>query len=519
MKKTKIQRVLWLCTTVLVASATYCSVVVLLLIKVWTSYEQLILIEEERITREASNEYRLLRELHNRYGEVGSNCDNILLQAMRDAEFKAHLLHDFLYLERNSIVCSTRFGVVNKLLELEGFNISTNSSDVRFSPSSTVFSADGSPDHKEMAVAVGRFAAYLRFSESALHELNWINNGVFLVTPENVHYLFGDESIVPNRSTQDRVISWFKDGVYHSQYCRNNNLCIVIQTNVWDYLASKVFVVVFLIVGFVTLNALCVFVVSRYHTKYISLERQLLRGLNKKRVMCSYQPILNLESNQFDYLEVLCRWVNEDNEVIRPDFFIEQIEENGQSKLLTDIVFRKAVEELSGAGLIKGLKFAINFFPSDISSGLAKELIDNVLGKELESRLTVELTEREIHDVDSVISEIRRIRKSSSLVAIDDFGTGYSNLQHLEKLKVDKLKIDKSFIDGIESNTLRTKLVLIIVELAEALDLVVVAEGVETEGQLKKIKEMGIHYSQGYLHSKPLPIDELKDFIDSSKTE
>jgi EAL domain-containing protein (putative c-di-GMP-specific phosphodiesterase class I) len=271
------------------------------------------------------------------------------------------------------------------------------------------------------------------------------------------------------------------------------------------------FVLIILILSIVLLSN---YVCFSFHQRHISHANQLMRGLNFERIILVYQPIYCIKSKSYTYCEVLCRWRDENHEILRPDLFIRQVELNGQSKALTEIVMIKAISELKEQNLLGKINFAVNIFPDDISSGHAYRVVDKNLATEFRHTLTLEITESEVDDIESMQKEIFNLRQLHLKISIDDFGTGYSNFQHLEKLHIDYLKIDKSFIKGIESEAIRSNLVRHITNMARELNLSIIAEGVEEEEQLAIIKELGVEMSQGYFHSRPISIERFKAFLD-----
>jgi EAL domain-containing protein (putative c-di-GMP-specific phosphodiesterase class I) len=126
----------------------------------------------------------------------------------------------------------------------------------------------------------------------------------------------------------------------------------------------------------------------------------------------------------------------------------------------------------------------------------------------------LEITETGLlHDMEGASRKLRELRAAGMRIAIDDFGTGYSSLGLLSKLPVDILKIDRSFISGLPSDRASVTLVSSIIGLASAFNLAVVAEGVETLGQLELLRRLRCDYSQGYLHSRPVPTAELERML------
>ena len=132
------------------------------------------------------------------------------------------------------------------------------------------------------------------------------------------------------------------------------------------------------------------------------------------------------------------------------------------------------------------------------------------------SHLELELTESAIvEEGGEELNTLIRLRELGIALAIDDFGTGYSSLSHLKQLPFDTLKIDQSFIKGLETNKIDQAIVEAIVQLARCHDLKLVAEGVETDGQLNRLRTFGCDRVQGFLFSRPLPPDGFLSFVKS----
>jgi EAL domain-containing protein (putative c-di-GMP-specific phosphodiesterase class I) len=118
-----------------------------------------------------------------------------------------------------------------------------------------------------------------------------------------------------------------------------------------------------------------------------------------------------------------------------------------------------------------------------------------------------------LQDLEGTSRKLHELREAGLRIAIDDFGTGYSSLALLSKLPVDLLKIDRSFISGLPADRASLTLVSSIIGLAAAFDLTAVAEGVETREQLALLRRFGCHLSQGYLHSRPVPLAEIEKLL------
>jgi EAL domain-containing protein (putative c-di-GMP-specific phosphodiesterase class I) len=125
-------------------------------------------------------------------------------------------------------------------------------------------------------------------------------------------------------------------------------------------------------------------------------------------------------------------------------------------------------------------------------------------------KIKFEITETAVmHDREKAIEALQRIRQTGAQVSMDDFGTGYSSLAHLKEFPINTLKIDRAFVDGADLDKDAEAMLKTIIDMAHGLDLDVVAEGIETEGERDLLINLGCEYGQGWLFSKPLPPDEL----------
>ncbi len=131
-------------------------------------------------------------------------------------------------------------------------------------------------------------------------------------------------------------------------------------------------------------------------------------------------------------------------------------------------------------------------------------------------RLTIEVTESTaMADRDSGFRALRELSDAGVRIAIDDFGTGYSSLDHLREMPADILKIDRSFVAGMAGNSPDSALVAAAIAMGRALDMVVVAEGIETSEQVSDLRELGCPLGQGFLFSRPVPADEIDSLLEA----
>ena len=266
--------------------------------------------------------------------------------------------------------------------------------------------------------------------------------------------------------------------------------------------------------------AIIVGIVVYFSRKRLSPEGELALAVANREFVVQYQPILELKTGACTGAEALVRWRRPDGSMVRPDLFIPLAEETGLILPITDQVIANVIADL-GAALIENrdLHIAINFAAVDMKTGRVLDVLQSALdGTGIEpQQIWLEATERGCLDLEPTVQTITRARALGHAVAIDDFGTGYSSLQYLAKLPLDALKIDKSFVDTIGKDTATSAVTLHIIEMAKALNLLIVAEGIETKEQLDYLVEHQVGFGQGWLFSKPVSALDFMDYFNRRK--
>ncbi len=259
---------------------------------------------------------------------------------------------------------------------------------------------------------------------------------------------------------------------------------------------------------------------TEYMIQVLRERSQLLSSLQqdfqKDRLFLVYQPQLDTLNNQVIGVEALARWQDSSGHMISPEVFIELAEQSGLIIHLGKWILRKAIHDCkpileSNPNFRVGVNVsAIQFFQSDFVSTVTSVLEEqNIKGSSLNLEITESVGVLELKDI---THRLQQLQQQDITVSIDDFGTGFSNLSYLESLNVDRLKIDKSFINKLNSNSGKS-IIEMIISLGEHLDICVIAEGVETEEQQSLLLEMGCTESQGYLHSHPLSLKQLNEWL------
>jgi len=248
----------------------------------------------------------------------------------------------------------------------------------------------------------------------------------------------------------------------------------------------------------------------------LAIESDLRRGIERGELRLYYQPLVSTSTEAVLGAEALVRWEHPDRGLLFPDEFVSVAEETGLIVALGEWVFRTAAADCARwdrdpqGPHVEIL--AVNVSARQLASSTLCPMVDSALRTEGidPGRISVEITESVIMSDDDVTRRsLADLRTLGVSMAIDDFGTGYSSLASLSKLPVNVVKIDKSFVDDIRIGAEGGPLVVAIVEMAHALGLRTVAEGVATEAQRQFVALCGCDMAQGYLWSPALPADEF----------
>jgi diguanylate cyclase (GGDEF)-like protein/PAS domain S-box-containing protein len=252
----------------------------------------------------------------------------------------------------------------------------------------------------------------------------------------------------------------------------------------------------------------------RHHAAQLDRERlqaDLDHALDSEQLVLHYQPLVDLATGRIDGYEALLRWQHPNRGLVSPVDFIPLAESSGLIVPIGRWVLRQATAQAAGwqqPGDPAGVHVAVNvsvrqFRHPELVNDVADALRRSGLPAHL---LTLEMTESLFAaDIPDVTEKLERLKDVGVRLALDDFGTGYSSLSYLRRFPFDILKIDKSFIEGIDGNRQNQAVASAIVTLGRTLGLDLVAEGIETAGELSSLEGLGVHLGQGFHLGRPGP--------------
>jgi diguanylate cyclase (GGDEF)-like protein len=270
----------------------------------------------------------------------------------------------------------------------------------------------------------------------------------------------------------------------------------------------------------------CVFFDSTMHdavSQRLQLETDVRRAIAQQEFQVNYQPIWHLHSNSVAGFEALIRWKHPTKGYISPEEFIPCIEQTGLIVPIGMYVLEQAcryLREWHDQGY-DHLFVSVNLSARQFTSSSLLSDIDYILSETniAPQYLKLEITESAIaKDPQDAIALIQQLRDRQIQVSLDDFGTGYSSLSNLHQFPLDSLKIDRTFVQAIDNGDGNIEILNTIISLAKALDISIIAEGIETVQQLQFLRDICVEYGQGYYLSRPLPPETVSVLLSSSPT-
>jgi len=254
--------------------------------------------------------------------------------------------------------------------------------------------------------------------------------------------------------------------------------------------------------------------------EHLTIRNDLRRALDRNEFMVYYQPQHDLTSGAVVGAEALIRWNHPERGMMAPGRFIPVAEESGLIVPIGEWVLREACNQAMAwkrAGL-PDLSIAVNLSAVQFKRGNIEACVLQVLDETGFDPVLLELELTEsilIQDVESVLASVKRLKLLGVKLSIDDFGTGYSSLSYLKRFDVDKLKIDQSFVQNLATDPDDAAIVRAIIQMAHALNLKTIAEGVETAEMVQQLRIFKCDEVQGYYYARPMPADEFERYTRS----
>jgi diguanylate cyclase (GGDEF)-like protein len=254
----------------------------------------------------------------------------------------------------------------------------------------------------------------------------------------------------------------------------------------------------------------------------LAIERSLHHAFEREEFVVHYQPMTNLLTGNVVGAEALIRWNHPERGLMSPDDFIPIAEESGLILPIGEWVLRTAVKQMKSWHTEHGpLRVAVNlsarqFQQRDLTTMIERILTENHYPPEL---LDIEITESTaMQNADVSLAVMKRLRQMGVRISIDDFGTGYSSLSYLKRFPIDTVKIDQNFVRDLSDASNDGAIITAVISMARALNLRVVAEGVETEAQLAFLRRENCEVVQGFLHSRPVSAAEFETSLRARRT-
>ena len=243
------------------------------------------------------------------------------------------------------------------------------------------------------------------------------------------------------------------------------------------------------------------------YQQMLALRDELLIAIRDDQLSLAYQPVINNKTGKISGFEALARWHHPSKGSISPESFIKVAEDHGLMVILGKMLLRHAIStwsEIMQNNPDKHWTIALNISAYQLyDNALVQDLTDFLALYTLQAeQIVLEITETAlIRDIDQAIVLMTELKRLGFTIALDDFGTGYSSLSYLDQLPLDVIKIDRSFIFRIDQVCEDAPMVKSIIGIAKAMNLKVLAEGIETPLQQQFLSDLGCHYSQGFLYS------------------
>lgn len=485
---------------------------------IWRMHMQTYLHEEAQLSLKRAD--KLNGDISFAFAELngsahGMPCSPQFLRDLHRIAFRPDGLNEFIYAPGGTVLCSTSLHHGRAPVPLGPPDATYTDAG---KPARSVWIAErldvlDMPDVTGHIVLEEPFAIVVPPMLVTPNPVGWADQELVLASAsQGALHIGGVPGLYEKAATGAGETSWFD--ISEVACSAAHPFCVGIQTNlasVAGRLPGQVAIVIVLVGAYAML-------LSAYTLKLIdrrwSMEARFLRNLNSSSVTCAYQPILDLETGKISGCEVLARWRDLDGSVISPDTFIDIVSRAGKTLEFTKLVAERAHAELARE-LPNDARLQVNFniFPKDLDSAKLSATFSMFEADRGRFTVALEIVESDDLSIEQAQNEIEALARKGMRVYVDDFGTGYSSIHRIAALAIHGVKLDRSFAMA-PRDSLMARMLVHAVEMIASSGREIVVEGVETQERFDLLVESGrVSFAQGYLISRPLPIEGFRDFL------
>jgi len=455
-----------------------------------STYAQQITTRISKSLAEVSETLKILQTLK------FSPCSTQQIEKMQEIVFNSRIVEEIDYFENGLLKCNS-WGVVNHEVRMNKADFSQNGIELVLDAKSLV-----SPNKVVIGVRYNNYKALI----DPIHFQDIIADPEIQVDV----VLHSGKLMAQFNSSKIKTISQ-----NNLVYVLNNKLYKIIVSESKENIRIRLYEELMIFAPFGLLMSISVIgIVIWISTRRLSSLGELKAAINRHEFEVHYQPLIELKTGICIGAEALIRWHRMDGSWERPDVFIDLAEKNNLIEPITDQLMIMIMSDLKDLLHNKQFHISVNFAAIDFQTERILKVLNNaLLGTNiLPSQIWVEATERSLMNTENVLKTLEGIHELGYQIVIDDFGTGYSSLSYLQKLPLDTIKIDKSFIDSVGKDSSTSHVIDHIIKMAKSLNLKIVAEGVEAQGQVDYLIKNEVEYAQGWFYAKAMPLNKFIDF-------
>lgn len=440
-------------------------------------------------------------------------CTPGTIERLRNASFLPDGINEFMFVSKGAVLCTSTSGTLPQAVALGSPHIARSPEvplDLWFNVNLEPF---GHRNEIGTILQRGRFAVIMPKVDLDRGRPLWLDiEGIYWSGKGQPFHANGKPGLfAANLADSHESWSWSSGRVARNVCADGTYTCVAFSVSIpaliWHSLGWLCLALVFcaLLAGFAAGR------VRAFLLRYFAFEARFLRNMTPKRLVCTYQAVLDTNSRQITGCEVLSRWRDIDGSIVYPDRFIPILEREGQMLAFTRMMIAKAWQELSETvPANRHLQVNFNISPQDFLKADIAALLAPFLAVPDRFTVAVEIVESDKIDFARAEQIIEALRAKGIKTYIDDFGAGYSNLENLARLSADAVKLDKSFAMA-PPHSLMAEMLDFAVQMANAIGRSIVVEGVETEERLQHLLDSPcpVHFIQGYYISRPVDIRSL----------